>query len=229
VLRAGLLVSPAHVLECSQRLCGESDDRDNVQLPTEFTVRRKGGFSMRRDLRNIFITSQGEGRAGAKVLIHHRAFPELRGEGRSPGEGLLELLGLLKRASGGVEDSWHGRELDGAIFDVESMIRLLVTSENLKIKASNCTITKIHDLIYVSSYGAPDESPPKGEVEGDAPSERERTVVIFSVGRRFGDRRWTRSAGQSRPAGQDRRGSERRGFGRRQLNRLKLLDEIPAE
>jgi hypothetical protein len=191
----------------------------------------EGGSIMRRDLRNIFITSEGEGGAGTKVLIHHRAFPELRGQGRSPAEGLLELLGLLKRSSGWVEDTWHGRELDGAIFDVESMIRLLVSSESLKINACNCTITKLHDLIYVSTYDCQDDSPPRQGAAAHAAgeSERKRTVVIFSVGRRFGERRWAGPGHQSRPAGQERRCSERRSIGRRQLNRLKLLDEIPAE
>jgi hypothetical protein len=85
-------------------------------------------------------------------LIHHRAFPELTGEGRSLADALLVLLGLLKRTSGSVEDSWHVRELDGAIFDVESMIWLLVSSKNLKTKAAHSTITKIYDLIYIARF-----------------------------------------------------------------------------
>ncbi len=189
---------------------------------------------MRRDPRNIVITTEGqrEGESGRKVLTHHRAFPELRGQGRSPAEALLALLGLLKRTSGWVEDSWHVRELDGAIFDVESMIRILVSSENLKIKAAHCTITKIHDLIYISSFDADDEPSHRSCAESREPdgrSERERTVVIFAVGRRFGERRWGGPAEQRRPAGPERRRAERRSVGRRQLNRLKLLDEIPAE
>jgi hypothetical protein len=189
---------------------------------------------MRRDPRNILITAEceSEGALAQKILAHHRAFPELRGEGRSPAEALLVLLGRLKRTAGWVEDSWHVRELDGAIFDVESMIRLLVSSENLNIKAAHYAITKIHDLIYISSSEADDgpshrECTEPGDV--DERSERERTVVIFSVGRRFGERRWGGPAEQRRPAGPERRQAERRSVGRRQLNRLKLLDEIPAE
>jgi hypothetical protein len=187
---------------------------------------------MRPDLRNISILAEGKGDSESKVLTQHRAFPELRAEGRSPVEGLLALLGLLRRASGWVEDSWHSLELERAVFDVESMLKLLVTSDKIKISGYQCTIAKLHDLIYVlNSVKGEDEAgsmcvEPQGSGEAE---EQDHSVVIFSVGRRYGDRRWSKPGEGTRVGPPERRHSQRRGMDRRQFNRLKLIDEILSE
>jgi hypothetical protein len=187
---------------------------------------------MRPDLLNISIIGEGDGKSGTKVLTQHRAFSELRGEGPSPAEGLLALLGLLKRASGWVEDSWHSLELERAVFDVESMLELLVSSKEIKIHGFNCTIRKTHDLIYASNYDTRQNR--AGSVHGgprglEEAEEQDTTVVIYSVGRRCGDRRWSKPGQGPRAGCPERRDSERRSVDRRQFNRIKLIDEIPSD
>jgi hypothetical protein len=185
---------------------------------------------MRPDLRNISIISEGKGDRDRKVIARHRAFPELRGEGRSPAEGLLALLGLLKRASGWVEDAWHNLELERAVFDVESMLKLMVSSDNINICGFNCTITKRDDLVYVLNRPAGDDTAAGSVLQDpsgpDGLGDQDEAIVIYSVGRRYSDRRLS-GPGAGRRAGRpERRHSERRSVDRRQFNRLKLIDEI---
>jgi hypothetical protein len=187
---------------------------------------------MRPDLRNVSIISEGNSDPERKAVAQHRAFPELRGEGRSPAEGLLALLGLLKRASGWVEDSWHKRELERAVFDVESTLKVLVSSDDLSICGYRCTITKRDDLVYVLNQDTGRDAAGSELEDPLAPDEAEdqdRTVVIYSVGRRYADRRVS-YPGEGRRAGRPRRRrADRRGVDRRQFNRLKFIDEITGD
>lgn len=107
---------------------------------------------MRLDLRNILIVSEGRGESARKFLARHRAFSELSAEQSSPTEALVDLLALLKRSSGWSQDAWHNLELDRAVFDVETLLKLLVSPSQLMISGHDCAITKIDDLIHFVDY-----------------------------------------------------------------------------
>ena len=66
---------------------------------------------MRPDLRNVVIEVEDKRNSQRRVVAHHRAFPELKAEGQAPTEGLLALLGLLKRSSPPAMDDRHCLEL----------------------------------------------------------------------------------------------------------------------
>src|SRR5208283_3777020 len=122
------------------------------------------------------------------------AFPKLNAEGQAPTEGLLALLGLLKRSSTAVMDDGRTLELAYAIFDVESLLKVLVSSDRLRICGYGSVITKTSDLIYFSHNMTEDDQTglvrwsPQGSEETE---EQDDTVLIYSVGRRFADRRWS--------------------------------------
>ena len=105
---------------------------------------------MRPDLRNVVIEVEDERNSQRRVAAHHRAFPELGAEGQSPTEGLLALLGLLKRSSTSVMDDGNSPELAYAVFDVESLLKVMVSSDRLRICGYGSVITKTNDLIYFS-------------------------------------------------------------------------------
>ena len=107
---------------------------------------------MRPDLRNILIVSEGRGESARKFLARHRAFSELSAEQSSPTEALVDLLALLKRSSGWSQDAWHNLELDRAVFDVETLLKLLVSPSQLMISGHDFAVTKIDDLIYFVDY-----------------------------------------------------------------------------
>ena len=101
---------------------------------------------MRPDLRNVVIEVEDEKNSQRRVMAHHRAFPEINAECPAPTEGLLALLGLLKRSSTSVMDDGHSLELAYAVFDVESLLKLLVSSDRLRICGYGSVITKTSDL-----------------------------------------------------------------------------------
>jgi hypothetical protein len=184
---------------------------------------------MRPDPRNVVIEVKDEKNSQLGVVARHRAFPELNGEGQSPTEGLLALLGLLKRSSPCPIDNRHRLELAYAVFEVESLLKILVSSDRLRICGYRCTISKVSDLVYFSNYmKLEDQTGPVywGPDGSEGSEEEDDTVLIYSVGRRFGDRRWSKP-GEGRPTGRrERRWDERRTADRRQCNRLKLIDGL---
>ena len=192
---------------------------------------------MRPDLRNILIASEDGGESARKFVARHRAFPELNAEQSSPTEALADLLALLKRGSGWSEDAWHNLELDRAVFDVETLLKLLVSPSQLMISGHDCAVTKIDDLIYFVDYAFENrafEVQPGGvENQGrrDKQGSREpgEAIVIYSVGRRCGDRREPAPA-KRLPLGQpERRLSPRRCGERRRFNRLAPIDCVAGE
>jgi hypothetical protein len=184
---------------------------------------------MRSDLRNVVIEVEDERNSQRRVVAHHRTFPELNAVGQSPTEGLLALLGLLKRFSPSAMDHRHSLELAYAVFEVESLLKILVSSDRLRICGYNSVIAKTSDLIYFSNNMTQDDQTelvcwnPQGSEESE---EQDNTVIIYSVGRRFADRRWSKP-GQRPWSGQaERRRHEQRTMDRRQYNRLKLIDQF---
>ena len=184
---------------------------------------------MRPDLRNVVIEVEDERNSQRRVVAHHRAFPELNAEGQSPTEGLLALLGFLKRSSPPAMDDRHGLELAHAIFDVESLLKVLVSSDRVRICGYSSVITKTSDLIYVSHNMTQDDQTglvcwnPQGSEESE---EQDDTVIIYSAGRRFGDRRWSKPGQRPRSGRAERRRDEQRTMDRREYNRLKLIDQF---
>ncbi|MGA7502251.1 MAG: hypothetical protein WBX00_36620 [Isosphaeraceae bacterium] len=183
---------------------------------------------MRPDLRNVVIEVEDERNSQRRVVAHHRAFPELNAEGQSPTEGLLALLGLLKRSSPSAMDDRHRLELAHAVFEVESLLKVLVSSDRLRICGYSSVITKTSDLIYFLHNMTQDDQTglvcwnPQGSEESE---EQDDTVIIYSVGRRFGDRRCSKPGQRPRSGQAERRRHEQRTMDRRQYNRLKLIDQ----
>jgi hypothetical protein len=64
---------------------------------------------------------------------------------------------------------------------------------------------------------------PQGSEETE---EQDDTVIIYSVGRRFADRRWSQPDQRRRSGKAERRRDEQRTMDRRQYNRLKLIDQF---
>jgi hypothetical protein len=187
---------------------------------------------MRPDLRNILIVSEGERESARKFVARHRAFAELSAERQSPTEALLDLLALLKRSAGWGEDAWHCLELDRAIFDVETTLKLLVSPDRLSISGHDCEITKINDSIYVMNYAseveqAGVEDPGRRASEGSR--EPGDAIVIYSVGRRCWDRHESEPGRGLRPHQPERRLSQRRGGDRRRFKRLDIVARIAGE
>ena len=190
---------------------------------------------MRPDLRNVVIEVEDERNSQRRVVARHRAFPELNAAGQSPTEGLLALLGLLKRSSPSAMDHRHGLELAHAVFEVESLLKVLVSSDRLRLCGYSSVITKTSDLIYFSNNMTRDDNMTQDDQTGlvcwnpqgsEESEEQDDTVIIYSVGRRFADRRWSKP-GQRPWSGQaERRRHEQRTMDRRQYNRLKLIDQF---
>ncbi len=194
---------------------------------------------MRPDLRNILIVSAGERESEGKFLARHRAFPELIAERSSPTEALVDLLALLKRSTGWSDDAWHILELDRAVFDVETLLELLVSQGRLMVHGHDCAIMKIDDLIYFVDNAFEDRAS-EVQLDGveklgrrDKPGSLEAkpgaVIVIYSVGRRRGDRREPAPV-MRLPLGQpERRLSPRRCVERRRFNRLAPVDCVAGE
>ncbi len=157
----------------------------------------------------------------------------------SPTEALVDLLALLKRSTGWSDDAWHNLELDRAVFDVESLLELLVSPGPLMASGHDCAITKIDDMIYFVDYAfkTRDLELQAGRVEdlsrrdeiGSMEPEPGDVLVIYSVGRRRGDRREPAPIPRL-PLGQpERRLSPRRSGERRGFNRLAPVDCVAGE
>lgn len=184
---------------------------------------------MKPDLRNVLIATRVEDAQRPKVDARHRAFPELRGEGSSPREALFAVLGLLKRSTGWAEDVWHTLELSRAIFDVEAMLKLLVSTDGMRISGQHCTIRRIADLVYLTNQALESgsiESGGRGSLEPTETEESTGNVLIYLVGRRYGDRRWPNAGVGPRGVEHERRRFQRRSADRRDFNRLKFVDSV---
>jgi len=194
---------------------------------------------MRPDLRNILIVSAGEHESAGKFLARHRAFPELSAERSSPTEALVDLLALLKRSTGWSDDAWHNLELERAVFDVETLLELLVSPGRLMVSGHDCAIMKIDDLIYFVDNAFENrawegqldgvEDLGRRDKAGSIEAELGALIVIYSVGRRRGDRREPAPV-MRLPLGQpERRLSPRRCGERRRFNRLAPVDCVAGE
>ena len=194
-----------------------------------FPPGQNGGSLMKPDLRNVLIASEVEDAQRPRVGARHRAFPELRGEGSSPREALIAVLGLLKRATGWAEDDWHTQELSRAIFDVEAMLKLLVSTDGMRISGQHCTIRRIADLVYLTNHAVEPASTEPGGRGSCGTTETEGStgnVLIYLVGRRYGDRRWPNAGAGPRAVEHERRRYQRRSADRREFNRLKFVDSV---
>jgi hypothetical protein len=184
---------------------------------------------MKPDLRNVLIATEVEDAQCPRFGARHRAFPELRGEGSSPREALIAVLGLMKRATGWAEDDWHALELSRAIFDVEAMLKLLVSTDGMRISGRHCTIRRIADLVYLTNHpvesGTPDLGA-RGSFTTTGTEESAGNVLIYLVGRRYGDRRWPNAGNGPRGVENERRRFQRRSADRREFNRLKFVDSV---
>jgi hypothetical protein len=184
---------------------------------------------MKPDLRNVLIVTEVKDAQRPKIGARHRAFPELRGEGSSPREALVAVLGFLKRATGWAEDNWHNVELSRAIFDVEAMLKLLVSTDGMRISGQHCTIRRIADLVYLTNHTVePGSTEPgcRGSFETTETEESTGNVLIYLVGRRYGDRRWPNAGTGPRAVEHERRRFQRRSADRRQFNRLRFVDSV---
>jgi hypothetical protein len=71
----------------------------------------------------IVSVSQCSSRPGQRVLcIHHRALPELQGEGGTPWEAAVDLLRRLTRESNSFPDAWHRSSLARVITEIRVFI-----------------------------------------------------------------------------------------------------------
>ena len=187
---------------------------------------------MRPDPGNVMIEVKNKKNAQRGVVASHQAFPELRCEGHSPTEGLLALLESLKRSSPCSLVNRQSLALAHAVFDVESLLKLLVSSDRLKICGHRCSISKVNDLIYFYKYMTEEEQAGSvwwGPQETEESEDLDDTVVIYSVGRRFADRRGSRPGERPRTGQPERRRTEQRMMERRRCNRLKLIDRVSQE
>ncbi len=192
---------------------------------------------MRPDLRNILIVSEGSGESARKFLARHRAFSELSATQSSPTEALVDLLALLKRSSGWSQDEWHNLELDRAVFDVETLLKLLVSPSQLMISGHDCAVTKIDDMIYFVDYAfenrgfevQPDGVENQGRRDKQGSREPGDVIVTYSVGRRCGDQREPAPVKRLPLRQPERRLSPRRCGERRRFNRLAPVDCVAGE
>src|SRR5271157_3588713 len=187
---------------------------------------------MRPDPGNVVIEVEDETDSQSRVVARHQAFPNLSGEGQSPAGGLLTLLGLLKGSSACAMDDRHRLELEHAVFDVESLLKVLVSSAGMRICGYRYKISKSYDVIYFANNMMEEDQ--TGTVDWGSHGTEERedqedTVVIYCVGRRFGDRRWSRPGEGPLTRQPERRRNERRTIDRRQCNRLKLIDRYSGD
>ena len=89
----------------------------------------------------------------------------------------------------------------------------MVSSDRLRICGYGSVITKTSDLIYFSHNMTEDDQTglvrwnPQGSEESE---EQDDTVIIYSVGRRFADRRWSKPGQRPRSGKAERRRDEQR-------------------
>lgn len=187
---------------------------------------------MRPDPGNVVIEMADKNDFQSKVVAHHRAFPEHSGEGQSHAGGVLELLGSLRSASASARHAGRLQKLEHAVFDVETLLKILISSAETITFGHRCTISKISDLIYFSNHLSMEDRTDNGgwkahpEEEGEV---EQQTVIIYSVGRRFGDRRSSNTGQRQRPAQVELRRHVQRTMDRRQCNRLRLIDRYSGD
>jgi hypothetical protein len=57
------------------------------------------------------------------LSVHHRNFPEVRGEGSTPQDAAARLAALLSRTLDNVSSDWHRATLERAIDDVRAFAK----------------------------------------------------------------------------------------------------------
>ena len=182
---------------------------------------------MKSDLQNVILVAEGEQETDRRYIARHIAFPEVSAERRTPREALHELVRILKRSAGWDEGLLPDTPLQHALFEVEVLLKILASSEQLKISGSHCTVTKMDDLIYVMNYASADQASLNGgsdEQGRENARERVDSVTIYKVGRRYGDRREETLGMRLRANSAERRVSERRTADRRSFIRPVCLE-----
>ncbi len=191
---------------------------------------------MRLDLKNVITVAEADEGPGGKVVVRHRAFPEIQAGGNTPGEALLALQSILRRSAGWTTDTWHANDLAHAIIDLESILRLLDCSdEAMSYRGRGSLLVKDEDLIYYSSdrpveAGVSPANPVDvGSAFVDPPCDASETdsLLIYTLGRRRAMRRQPEDGEAPRPGLTDRRASDRRSCDRRQHNRIRSISDVP--
>lgn len=74
---------------------------------------------MIRDPEQVVVTPAGPPVLASQMsVVHHRDFPELRGEGESPGDAAARLADLLARMLDSAPSEWRREQIEQAIEDV---------------------------------------------------------------------------------------------------------------
>jgi hypothetical protein len=186
---------------------------------------------MQPDLRNISIETRTVDSI-VEIRARHRAFPTLEGEGSSETEALAELLGLLHQSSSQINDCGRNLALFYAIFDVETLLKILICSTKMKLSDHGCVVRKDDDLVYFYKYSRPPYQPQdvvRESAQQDGLEDWNDTILIYATGRRFGERRWASHGDAAGNGNVQRRRCDRRKIDRRRHNRLKLIDQVPPD
>jgi hypothetical protein len=188
------------------------------------------------DLRNVItVTEAGEG-PGPRIVMRHRAFPEAQAEGKSPREALQALQSVLKRSAAWTTDVWHTADLARALFDVESLLRLLDCPDRAMFSGGHHSkVIKEYDTVYYLTCCPDEDAAVPANGGDDRPGYLEPrgvpaptpTILIYSLGRRRGARRRDRNGQEPSPGQQERSPLDRRRGDRRRLGRMSLIAEIP--
>jgi hypothetical protein len=74
---------------------------------------------MDTELSRVIVTISG---STSTACVHHRDFPEIRGEGSSPKEAASHLLHQLTRALDSALTDWRRDRVNEAITDVKAFV-----------------------------------------------------------------------------------------------------------
>lgn len=79
---------------------------------------------MNRDPERVIVTPAGPSAVACQTaVVHHRDFPELRGEGDSPGDAAARLADELARTLDNAPSDWRRGQIERAIEDVLAYAR----------------------------------------------------------------------------------------------------------
>jgi hypothetical protein len=72
------------------------------------------------DQDQVVVTPAGHSIVAVHTAVYHRHFPEVRGEGDSPGDAATRLSDLLARALDSAPSAWRRETIEQAIEDVRA-------------------------------------------------------------------------------------------------------------
>jgi hypothetical protein len=78
---------------------------------------------MRPNPRQVIITTEDHPHSVHGLSVHHRDFPEVRGEGGSPEDAAARLIELLSRALDSAPSDWRREHIERAIEDVRAFAK----------------------------------------------------------------------------------------------------------